>query len=68
MHCRAAASERGGIGSCPTSRPFVFFVVNSILTTKDTKEHEDYSPICRLARSFMISSVPAPIALTFTSR
>jgi hypothetical protein len=26
------------------------------------------SPICRLARSFMISSVPAPMALTFTSR
>ena len=27
-----------------------------------------HNPICRLARSFMISSVPPPIALTLTSR
>ncbi len=27
-----------------------------------------YNPIWRLARSFMISSVPPPMALTFTSR
>jgi hypothetical protein len=27
-----------------------------------------HSPICRLARSFMISSLPPPIALTLTSR
>ena len=32
--------------------------------------HDDecHNPICRDARSFMISSVPPPIALTFTSR
>ncbi len=28
----------------------------------------NHNPICRLARSFMISSVPPPIALTLTSR
>ncbi len=27
-----------------------------------------YNPICRDARSFMISSVPPPIAFTLTSR
>jgi hypothetical protein len=27
-----------------------------------------HNPICRLARSFMISSVPPPMALTLTSR
>ena len=32
------------------------------------RDHDAQSPICRLARSFMISSVPPPMALTLTSR
>ena len=31
-------------------------------------EHKTHNPICREARSFMISSVPPPMALTLTSR